>query len=279
MRITRLAQGVDATRVLAPEAIQRTVSVLEEFRAIMDSLGARKVRLVATSAARDAANGNDFLARASAAIGGPADVLDGTEEGRLAFAGATSGLTQNGAGDLVVDIGGGSTELVLGRAGRVQAISLDIGCVRLTERHLVHDPPTKAEMDATVTTIRSELARATERVADLGHLDVSTRLIGVAGTVSTLASLSLGLSAYVRDRVHHHRLTVESVSHWCTLLGSESAARRLEHPGMVEGRQDVILGGALVLREVMERFGFDTCLVSESDILDGLAGSLRDHSE
>lgn len=273
MRITRLGQGVDATRKLDPEAIERTVAVLREFRQVMDERGVVRARLVATSAVRDAVNGDEFLAAASEAAGTEAELLSGLEEGRLAFAGATADLPPGAGDDVVVDIGGGSTELVTKGPQGMEAISLDLGCVRLTERHLRHDPPTTSEIEEALGVIDQELHRARTELPTLGRLRPGSRLIGLAGTVSTLASLDLGLAEYDRSLVHHAVLARAAVERWCRVLATEPAAARGQRPGMAPGREDVIVGGALVLREVMALLELSECLVSESDILDGLVMS------
>jgi exopolyphosphatase / guanosine-5'-triphosphate,3'-diphosphate pyrophosphatase len=275
MRITRLGQGVDATHRLAPAAIERTLGVLADYRATMDGSGVTAARLVATSAVRDAGNGDDFLEAAGKVTGVEAELLSGDEEGRLAHAGATADLPPAAGDDLVVDIGGGSTELVVARDGTIGAVSLDLGCVRLSERYLQHDPPLPEELAATVAAIRVELDRAVATLPTLRTLRPGSRLVGLAGTVSTLVSLDLGLAEYDRDRIHHAVLTADLVSRWCRALGGEPAVARAARPGMEPGREDVIVGGVLVLREVMARFGFAECLESESDILDGLVASLR----
>jgi len=277
MRITRLGRGVDATHKLDPEAVHRTIGVLAEFRQTFDRLGARRVRMVATSAVRDAVNGQDFLDAATEVIGSPAELLSGIEEGALAYAGATAGLPSSPGDDVVVDIGGGSTELVLQRSGQIEAVSLDLGCVRLTERHLESDPPTAAELAAAGAMVDAELDRAIRTVGALRTLRPASRLIGLAGTVSTIAALDQGLAEYDWGHLHHYILSDVAVERWVETLAGEPAEGRLARPGMVAGRQDVIVGGALVLRRVMSRFGFAECLVSESDILDGLSASLLAH--
>jgi exopolyphosphatase/guanosine-5'-triphosphate,3'-diphosphate pyrophosphatase len=274
MRITRLGQGVDATGDLNPEAIERTVRVLQEYRRVMDEAGVVRGRLVTTSAVRDARNGATFLHAASDAVGFPAELLSGEAEGRLAYAGASAGLPPVDGDDLVVDIGGGSTELVLQRHGVVSAYSMNIGCVRLTERFLAHDPPAAAELAAMSAYIEARLAEAEQAEPALAALEEPARLLGVAGSVTTLAALALGLPAYDSDRIHHSVLTRAAVDHWCTTLAGEASAVRAERPGMVAGRADVIVGGAFVLRHVMDHFGLDPCIASESDILDGIAASL-----
>jgi exopolyphosphatase / guanosine-5'-triphosphate,3'-diphosphate pyrophosphatase len=274
MRITRLGQGVDARHRLDPDAIERTLAALREFRVIMDDEGVGRARLVATSAVRDANNGADFLRAAADVTGVEAELLSGREEGRLSYAGATSGLPAGEGPVLVVDIGGGSTELVTAAGGEVRSVSMDIGCVRLTERYLPGDPPTPVQVKGAVTAIGAALDWAEGELPDLRRLQGDARLVGLAGTVSTLASLELGLVEYDRERIHHSVLTRAMVGRWCDTLGAETVAQRAAWPAMPDGRQDVIFGGALVLREVMDRFEVDACIVSEADILDGLVMSI-----
>jgi exopolyphosphatase / guanosine-5'-triphosphate,3'-diphosphate pyrophosphatase len=274
MTITRLGQGVDAAHVLRREAMERTFAALRAYRGAMDAETVTRARLVATSAVRDAVNGNEFLGPAAAIVGVPAEVLSGEEEGRLSYDGATADLPPGGD-PVVLDIGGGSTEIVTRERDALASVSLDIGCVRLTERFLRGDPPGVDEVQAAVAAIAAELDRATEVIPALARPDAGRRLVGLAGTVSSLVSLELGLADYDRDRIHHAILTRAAVDRWCDVLGSEPVAQRARRAGLPEGRQDVIFGGALVLREVMDRFGFEQCTASESDILDGLVRSLR----
>jgi exopolyphosphatase/guanosine-5'-triphosphate,3'-diphosphate pyrophosphatase len=276
MRITRLGAGVDASRRFQPEAIGRTLAVLKEYRAIMDTEQVTRARVVATSAVRDAANPEAFLEPASDVVGVRAEVLSGDEEGRLSYEGATAELPDIGGQTVVIDIGGGSTEIVTFTGGAIAAISLDIGCVRLTERYLKSDPPTVEEVDTARGAIGAELDRATLEIPVLATLGARDRLVGLAGTVSTLASLELGLIRYERERIHHSVLSRTSVEKWCDLLGAERVQDRAERPAITKGREDVIFGGALVLRETMIRFGLAECVVSEADILDGLVLGLRD---
>ena len=207
MRITRLGQGVDATHVLDTAAIERTVGVLAEFRAALDGAGAVRTRMVATSAVRDAANGQEFLDAASRVVGTPAELLSGDEEGRLAYAGATADLPPVAGDDVVVDIGGGSTELVVGRHGKVDAVSLDIGCVRVTERFLRDDPPSGPQIARARAAIAAELDRAQAQLPVLGTRGAERRLIGLAGTVSTLSALDQGI-------VEYDRLTGSTTRSW-----------------------------------------------------------------
>ena len=228
---------------------------------------------MATSAVRDAANGEDFLVPAAALIGVPAELLSGLEEGRLSYAGATGDLAPTDASVVVLDIGGGSTEIVTKAGDDVVSVSLDIGCVRLTERFLRGDPPTAGEVEAARAAIAAELDRATEVIPALASGGLL--LVGLAGTVSALAALELGLEEYDRERIHHAVLSRQAVARWCDVLGGERVAERARRPGLEAGRRDVIFGGALVLREVMVRYDLPECVVSEADILDGLIMSMQ----
>jgi exopolyphosphatase/guanosine-5'-triphosphate,3'-diphosphate pyrophosphatase len=274
MRITRLGERVDAARKLDPAAIDRTIDVLAEYRMVMDRLGVVRGRLVATSAVRDASNGDEFMAAARDTTGIEPELLAGDEEGRLAHAGATADLPHCEGDTVVVDIGGGSTELVLEHEGQVRAVSLDLGCVRLSERLLHHDPPTQAELMHARATVDEELDRAVRELPVLGSLAPRSRLLGLAGTVTTISALEQRIDHYRRELIHHSVLTADTVNRWCATLASEGARQRARRQGMTPGREDVIVGGALVLVAVMERFGFAECMVSESDILDGMVDSL-----
>jgi exopolyphosphatase/guanosine-5'-triphosphate,3'-diphosphate pyrophosphatase len=241
----------------------------------MDDEKVGLARLVATSAVRDALNGDEFLAAAAEVTGVEAELLSGEEEGRLSYNGAMAGLPAIPWPTVVVDIGGGSTEIVTSSLGDIQSVSLDIGCVRLTERFLPGDPPSSEAVTAATEAIAEQLLRAQREIPLLGLLPEGARLVGLAGTVSTLASLELGLGAeYDRERVHHSVLTSKAVKRWCDVLGRERVATRAARPAIPSGREDVIFGGALVLREVMTTLGRDRCIVSESDILDGLVMSI-----
>jgi exopolyphosphatase / guanosine-5'-triphosphate,3'-diphosphate pyrophosphatase len=274
MRITRLGEGVDGQGLLSDEAIERSVSVLRDFREIMQRLAVTKGRLVATSAVRDAANGSEFLEAAAHATDLDPELLSGIEEGRLSLAGAAADLDADEGPFLVVDIGGGSTELVVGSSADdpdLAAVSLQLGCVRITERFLHSDPPTREELAAAESVIAEGLDGA---VAQAPRLVTAHRLVGLAGTVSTLASLRLGLHEYDRSQIHHAVLPIAEVYDWYRTLASEVATARLDRAGLVPGREDVIVGGVMMLASVMSRFGFEECLVSESDILDGMVAGL-----
>jgi len=273
MRITRLGQGVDATGRLSPEAVERTVAVLADYRKVMDSHGVERARMTATSAARDAANRDQFLRAAAETVGVSPELLTGEEEGRLAFAGATAELGRAGGPFAVVDIGGGSTEFAVGQAGGEPdgVVSVDIGCVRVTEKYLASDPPTAEELSQAISVIHAyldDVERELPAVAD------AATLVGLAGTVAAVASVEIGLTAYDRDRLHHFVLTRPAVEDVFRTLATEARADRVHNPGLEEARADVIVGGTAVLVTVMRHFGFEHCLVSEADILDGLAASL-----
>jgi exopolyphosphatase/guanosine-5'-triphosphate,3'-diphosphate pyrophosphatase len=271
MIITRLGQGVDRTARLAPDAIERTAAALREFRAAMDEHGVERVRMTATSAARDATTRDALFTTAEAIVGVPPELLSGREEGGLSFAGATAELDPADGPFLVVDIGGGSTEFSVGTGACEGAISVDMGCVRLTEKFLHHDPPLPEELSACLSVVQTHLddvARELPAVRD------AKTFVGLAGTVSTVAAVELGLATYDREAIHHAVLSHEAVEDVFRTLATESRAVRLTNPGLEEARADVIVGGCCVLVKVMRHWGLETCLVSESDILDGLAASL-----
>jgi len=275
MRITRLGQGVDATGALSDEAMGRTLGVLAEYRTIMDACGVTAGRLAATSAARDASNGPAFLLKASKVSGVDAEILSGEEEGRLSFTGAMAGLEPAAGDNLILDIGGGSTEIVMVRDGRLAAHSMQVGCVRVSERTLANDPPTAEDLAGARAMAEAALDGAFQAMPALGALAPGSRLVGLAGTVATLAMIDLKLEEYDRDRVHHHWLSLERIRQWCDLLAAETSADRARRAGMVPGREDIIVGGLVVLVATIERLGLDGCLSSESDILDGMVASLR----
>jgi exopolyphosphatase/guanosine-5'-triphosphate,3'-diphosphate pyrophosphatase len=271
MTITRLGRGVDATGRLDPVAIERTMAVLREYRAATDEHGVMAVRATATSAARDAANRADFFGAAEAVLGVPAELLTGEEEGRLSFAGATAELGPDRAPFLVVDIGGGSTECMVG-TDQVEAMrSFDIGCVRLTEKHLASDPPAPEELS-------NAIAEATAWFEDLQRevpeASAARTVVGLAGTISTVAAVELGLATYDRSAIHHFTLTRAAAEDVFRTLATESLADRVHNPGLERERADVIVGGCCVLVALLRTLGVDEVLVSEADLLDGLVASL-----
>jgi exopolyphosphatase/guanosine-5'-triphosphate,3'-diphosphate pyrophosphatase len=273
MRITRLGQGVDGSGGLAAEAVDRTVAVLAEYREVMDRLGvpAGRVRATATSAARDASNREAFFDAAEAAVGARPELLSGDEEARLSFLGATSDLDPALGPFLVFDLGGGSTEFVFGTDEVEAALSLDIGCVRLTERFLEHDPPHPEDLVAAISYADAWLE---DVVLQMPQASGAATVVGLAGTVSTVAAVELGLLEYDRSAVHHFVLTKDAAEDVFRTLATESRADRIHNPGLEEARADVIVGGCCALVAIYRRLGLDEVLVSEADILDGLALSL-----
>jgi exopolyphosphatase/guanosine-5'-triphosphate,3'-diphosphate pyrophosphatase len=262
MEIVRLGQGVDQTGRLGPEALARTMAVLREYADLIARSGAQAVRMVATSATRDADNAAEFVRLVKEVLGVAPEVLTGDEEAMLSFTGATAELA---AGPdpgpfLVADIGGGSTEFVLGEAGGRPAhtISVNIGCVRMTERHLHGDPPADRELAAAAAVPVRE----------------ARTLVGLAGSVTTVAAIAMELPAYDATRIHHARVTAADVHAVTRGLLAQTRAERAAIGVMHPGRVDVIGGGALILDCLMRRFGFAEVLVSEHDILDGMAWSL-----
>ncbi|MCX7619599.1 MAG: Ppx/GppA family phosphatase [Acidimicrobiales bacterium] len=271
MRITRLGRGTDASGRLDPEAIERTLAVLREYRAVIDRFGATRVRMTATSAARDAANREDFFEPAEAIIGVRPELLSGQEEGELSFLGATHELDPGDGPFLVVDIGGGSTEFSYGRSELEGTLSCDIGCVRLTERYLRHDPPLPEELVQCLSIVELHLKDVAREIPSV--LDART-FVGLAGTVTTAAAVEIGLAEYDRSRIHHFRLTKAAAEDVFRTLATEAFDDRIHNPGLEKERADVIVGGMCILVEIMRYFGFESCLVSDADILDGLVLSL-----
>ena len=267
MRITRLGEGVDERRRLLPVPVARVRNVLSDFRRTAEALGAERTLAIATSAIRDAENGEAFLGEVEWSYGFTTRLLSGHDEAMLMFRGVTSERTLDG-GTLIVDIGGGSTELVAGAADGVRwHASLDIGSVRITERFLASDPPTAAELDDASTAVRALLA---ERVPDEIRSDTRSA-IGVAGTITSLAGLALGLDQYDRERIHGFHLGSEALGAQLERLASVPVAERRTLRPLEPDRAPVIVGGALIARELLAYFSLDELEVSERDILDGAA--------
>lgn len=281
MRVVRLGQGVDATGSFAAEAIERTRVALEEYAGIIRESGVSALRMVATSATRDASNREDFFAMTRELLdpivpGSVAEVISGDEEARLSFAGAVGELDSAGAPFLVVDLGGGSTELVLGDAKGVKAaFSANIGCVRLTERFLHSDPPTADEIAGARAYAREKLLEAFEDVP----IGDASSWVGVAGTMTTIAAIASGLQEYDAEKVHLTRVPFTDLFEVCDRLVGMTREERAALGPMHPGRVDVIGGGSIVcsvLAEELERRGaVSTLVVSEHDILDGIALSVR----
>jgi exopolyphosphatase/guanosine-5'-triphosphate,3'-diphosphate pyrophosphatase len=270
-QITRLGQGVDRDRTLHPDAIERVLTTLREYRGAMDSLGVERVRATATSAARDAGNREDLFGPVEQIIGVRPELLAGDDEARLEFIGATANLTEP-APYLVLDVGGGSTEMIVGTEEPEDLTSIDVGCVRLTEQFLHSDPPTAEELSQAVSVVRDELADVGRRMPATWN---APTLVGTAGTVWTMAAIELGVDAQRSDLIDHFVLTRAAAEEVFRTLATEAIAQRRHNPGLEPGRVDVIVGGAIVVVSVMRHWNFDTMLVSEADILDGL---VRDHS-
>jgi exopolyphosphatase/guanosine-5'-triphosphate,3'-diphosphate pyrophosphatase len=279
MRVVRLGQGVDATGVLAPEALARTRAALLDYSAILRRKGTERVRMVATSATRDAANRDEFFAMTREVLGVEAEVITGDEEARLSFTGAVADQEPEDGPFLVADVGGGSTELVLGSwdgtKGAVEAaMSVDIGCVRLTERCLHDDPPSEQQVEEAVKVAKDVLGRAFDAVP----MAKARTWVGVAGTVTTLAALAKDLPEYDPEEIHLSRISLDRIRELTGRLIAMTREERSALGPMHPGRVDVIVGGALVVRTIAEhlaeRAGITELVASEHDILDGLAYSL-----
>ncbi|MFF3752920.1 exopolyphosphatase [Streptomyces sp. NPDC002018] len=271
MRIVRLGQGVDSTGRLAPEALERTFEACREYAAVIKEYGAERIRFVATSASRDAENRDEFVRGVLDILGVEPEVITGDQEAEFSFTGATRELPGRD-GCLVVDIGGGSTEFVVGDDRVRAARSVDIGCVRLTERHLVRDgvvsdPPTAAQIAA----IRADIDAALDLAERTVPLREPRTLVGLAGSVTTVAAIALGLSAYDSTAIHRSRISRATVREITERLLAATHDERAAIPVMHPGRVDVIGAGALVLLAIMERTGAEEVVVSEHDILDGIA--------
>jgi exopolyphosphatase / guanosine-5'-triphosphate,3'-diphosphate pyrophosphatase len=265
MVITRLGRGVDRTGRFDPGALARTLEVLAGYAETCRRLGVTRRRVVATSATRDAADRRAFLDGVRDLLGVDAEVLTGEAEAALTYRGATADLS-GARPTLVVDIGGGSTELILGHGARARAMaSLDIGCVRLFERHLLGDPPAAAEVAA----LRADVAAHLDGVTAVVDPAAADRVVGVAGTVTTVAAIALGLDAYDPRRIHRSTIAAADVAATAGKLAAMTVAERAAMPVMARGREDVIAAGALLLDELVQRFQIREVIASEADILDG----------
>jgi len=263
MRTVRLGEGVDRTGEFSSAALARTFAVCEEYAQLILDHGVERSRFVATSASRDVSNRDAFVDGVTARLGFSPEVIEGTEEAGLSYEGATRSLTGVLAPALVVDIGGGSTEFVLGE----QSVSVNIGCVRMTERHLHSDPPTQTEIEL----VRGDLAEAMRRAGESVDLSLAGTLVGVAGTVTTVAAMALGLDSYDPDVIHGAVIEREPLERAIADLVAMTRAERAALPYMHPGRVDIIGGGALVLQAVVAAVGLPRITVSECDILDGIA--------
>jgi exopolyphosphatase/guanosine-5'-triphosphate,3'-diphosphate pyrophosphatase len=271
MVVVRLGEGVDSTGVFAPAALDRTFAACADYAVLLRDAGSPPLRFVATSASRDVSNREEFVAGVAGILGVEPQVISGQEEGALSFAGATTGIPSEArAPFLVVDIGGGSTEFVLGSGYPTHRTSVDIGCVRMTERHMTADPPTPAQVAAATADIDAAIARAGAVVP----FAQAATLVGLAGSVTTVAALALGLPEYDAAVIHHSRIPAAEVRRVSDELLVMTRAERAALPVMHPGRVDVIGAGALVLRRIVDATGVAEVLVSEHDILDGVAWSV-----
>ncbi|WP_084128970.1 Ppx/GppA phosphatase family protein [Demequina sp. NBRC 110055] len=279
MRVVRLGQGVDRTGQFAPEALERTLAATDEYAALCREHQVEAIRFVATSATRDASNRDEFISGVRERLGVEPEVVSGNEEAELSFRGAVSVVDPALVPPyLVVDLGGGSTEMVLGERAPKAAHSMDVGCVRMTERHLLSDPPSATEVSGAVADVHAALDAA---LADVPLAQTRT-LVGLAGTITTVTAQALGLDEYDRDKINGARLPVAEVLAACDVLLAASREERAAMPFMHPGRVDVIGAGALVWREVVARVrdevaaaggALEEVVTSEHDILDGIAFS------
>lgn len=274
--ITRLGAEVDRTGRLDPGGIDRTIEVLADYRARLDRHGVDQVRVIATSASRDAENRDEFFARAEAAIGVTPELLSGDEEGRLAFRGATSGLDPSRGPFCVIDLGGGSTEFTWGTTELEQQISTDMGSVRFTERYVEHDPPRPEELVACISVAEAHL---TDVVREIPDIHETRTFIGVAGTITTAAAVEIGLLEYDPDIVHHFELSKAAAEDVFRTLVTEPLKDRIHNPGLQRERAEVIVGGVCILVAIMRTLRIDPLLVSERDILDGVVAELIDRTD
>ncbi|MBA2725232.1 MAG: Ppx/GppA family phosphatase, partial [Actinobacteria bacterium] len=269
--ITRLGQGVDQRRTLAPDALDRTLRTIADYAATCGELGVQKLRVTGTSAVRDAHNREEFFDGVRKLTGTEAELLSGEEEAQATFLGTLSDLSEDGP-VMVVDIGGGSTEFIVGQQVPERLVSLNFGCVRMHEKHLHSDPPTGSEIDALRDEVMGQLIEARK---DL-NMPPGARIIGVAGTATQLATLKSGLPVYDPDVTHHLVLSHGDVRLLAKRLKSLTYLQRKEIPALEPGRADVIVAGAEILLCVLEAFDAAEILVSEKDILDGLVIQLLD---
>jgi len=274
VELTRLGERLKPKGALQPAALDRVYGALERYRILLDEhkVPAERIMIAATSAARDASNGADFLQQASAIVGSEATVLDGETEGAMTFLGATAELDAADGPFLVIDIGGGSTEFAFGTTECEAAISLDIGSVRLSEMYLENDPPLPEELSNCVTYTGAWLDDV-DREMPQAH--TAKTVVGVAGTIATAVAVEIGLPEYDRDQIHHFVLSREAVEDVFRTLATENREDRSHNPGLPPGRVDTIVGGMSILAKVMRHFDLDDLLASESDILDGLAARAR----
>ena len=277
MKITRLGQGLDQSGELSNQAMSRVIDVLKDFRRSLDKHEVSEVRMVATSAARDASNSEDFFNKVESTLGVRPELLTGEEEGRLSFQGAIAELDPSQGPFLILDIGGGSTEFVFGSEKAENVYSSQIGCVRLTEEFFENDPPLPEELHACLSVVGGHIDDALREIPNIGD---EVTLVGLAGTVSCIAAIEIGLEKYDREKIHHFHLSKDAVEDVFRTLATENKFERMSNPGLEEDRADVIVAGTAILVKVMRQLQLTECLVSESDIMDGILHSmLRDRNK
>jgi exopolyphosphatase/guanosine-5'-triphosphate,3'-diphosphate pyrophosphatase len=264
---TRLGRDIDRTGHLDPEGVARTLVVLGEYRDVIEAHGARVVRVVATQAVRETSDRAEFVEAATAAVGAPLEVLSGDDEGRLAYSGATSELDPDFAPFLVLDIGGGSSELAVAES----AMSIPVGSVRMSEQQLHSDPPAAEELSNAIALVDAYLD---DVLREMPAVRDARTMVGTGGTITTVAAVEIGLSTYDRDEIHQFVLSKEAAEDVYRTLATERLADRVHNPGLPRDRADIIVGGCCVLVAVMRRLDFKGCIVSESDLLDGIAAEL-----
>lgn len=275
MRTVRLGEGVDTTGEFSAASLDRTFAAAREYAVLLNNYDVKKIRFIATSASRDVTNRDAFSAGIKKILGVEPEVISGNEEAELSYRGALSGIEVKGS-VLVADIGGGSTEFVTALAdGSLVSHSVNIGCVRMTERHLHSDPPTQPEIASTIIDIDNQI----ELIKRTVPINPGTTFIGLAGSVTTIAAMALGLREYDADIIHGSRMSCEQVEAVAGELLTMTHKQRADLGFMHPGRADVIGGGALVLRESMRILGFDQVLVSEKDLLDGVVLNLQKHQD
>lgn len=267
METTRLGRDIGRTGHLDPVGVMRTLEVLAEYRGLIEAHGARAVRVVATQAVREATDGTSLVDAATEVMGQPLEVLSGDDEARLAYAGATSELDPDLGPFMLLDIGGGSTELAIGDA----AMSIPVGSVRMSEQHLRSDPPAPEELSNAIALVDAYLDDVLREVPAVTE---ARAMVGTGGTITTVAAVEIGLPSYDRDTIHQFVLTKEAAEDVYRTLATERLVDRVHNPGLPRDRADIIVGGCCVLVAVMRRLDVKACIVSESDILDGIAAEL-----
>jgi exopolyphosphatase / guanosine-5'-triphosphate,3'-diphosphate pyrophosphatase len=270
MIIVRLGEGVDKTGAFAPAALDRTFAATREFAELIKEHDVKAVRFCATSASRDASNRGAFITGIDSILGIPPEIITGEEEAALSFAGATGGLDKSSGPFLVIDIGGGSTEFVLGTNTVDAAESVNIGCVRMSERHMISDPPSQQEIRTTIADVDVAISQAMAQVP----VERMKTLVAVAGTATTIAAAALELDSYQPDRIHGSVISLAQVTDVRDRFVRMTKAERAALPYMHPGRVDVIAAGSVVLARVMERVSASEVTISEHDILDGIAASI-----